>query len=430
MPLRLLKNIFALLLLFCNTSSFSQTKYLIPYREGNLWGYADTGLHIIVPPRYDEANIYWLGCGLVRQGLLYGCLDATGKEIVPAKYQHIVITGDWLVVKKGDSAGIISPKNGRIILPVLYESVSDLFNYSFFVATRHQRKGLFNATTGKWLLPVEYEDISFQSARVNADFYPYYIARKKDKVIYFTLSDKGVFSRIKPVKEIIVRDTGTNTANQQPPEEVLEDTSITINWQRPYTRNGKKGFYMVTIRNRVETLADSIPPVFDTISLLKEDPNLFLVGRDGRQGIITRTNKEVVPLIYDEVKQVDSTPVHGIYIVKKSGKYGLARGQSLILACEYDKIIPINFDSRGFALYQNSKSGLFIYDRARQLYDILIPARYDYTGGLIRISNANFTSFSNYSEKGYRNGIYLLLVSTNNKRGYIGLNGKAFFKDN
>jgi hypothetical protein len=431
MPLRLIKNIFSFLLLFYSTGSFSQVKYLIPYRDGGLWGYADTGLHIIVPPRYDEANIYWMGCGIVRQGLLYGCLDASGKEIVPASYYHqIAITGNYLLVKRGDSAGIISAKNGRVLLPAIYESVYPIFAYTFFVAARHQRKGLFNAATGKWLLPAAYEDISFHSVLLHTNFYPYYIARKKNKVVYFTLSDKGVFSRIQPVKEIIIRDTAMEAANQRPPQEVMEDTSITLNWQRPYTRNGKSGFYIVTIKNRVETLVDSIPPVFDSISLLKEDATLFLVGREGRQGIITRTNKEVVPLVYDEVKPVDSTPVHGIYIVKKSGRYGLARGKSLLLPCEYDKIISMNSDTRGFILYKDHKSGIFLYDRERQLTDILIPANYDYTNGLTGICNANFILFANCRVQDYKTRLFLVRVAKNGKMGYTGLNGKAFFRDN
>ena len=60
--------------------------YLIPYRQGDLWGYSTADKHIIVKPKYTEANWFSEGFASVKVGNKYGYINTLGALIIPAKF--------------------------------------------------------------------------------------------------------------------------------------------------------------------------------------------------------------------------------------------------------------------------------------------------------------------------------------------------------
>jgi len=64
--------------------------------------------------------------------------------------------------------------------------------------------------------------------------------------------------------------------------------------------------------------------------------DLFVVNIAGHYGLVDRTNKEILPTIYDKIEKIDE--YH--FKVKKEGKYGLVDNiGKIILECYYDEII-------------------------------------------------------------------------------------------
>jgi hypothetical protein len=59
---------------------------LIPYRKGNLWGYASQDKSIVVTPEYEEANLFYEGFAVVKKGGKYGYINKEGKVVIPIKY--------------------------------------------------------------------------------------------------------------------------------------------------------------------------------------------------------------------------------------------------------------------------------------------------------------------------------------------------------
>jgi hypothetical protein len=59
---------------------------LIPYRQGDLWGYAAPDKSIIIKPEYDEAQLFQEGFAVVKKGTKYGYINKTGKVVIPIKY--------------------------------------------------------------------------------------------------------------------------------------------------------------------------------------------------------------------------------------------------------------------------------------------------------------------------------------------------------
>lgn len=59
---------------------------LIPYRQGNLWGYATTDKKIVIAALYNEVNFFYLGLASVKKGDKYGYIDKAGTLVIPCQY--------------------------------------------------------------------------------------------------------------------------------------------------------------------------------------------------------------------------------------------------------------------------------------------------------------------------------------------------------
>lgn len=59
---------------------------LIPYRQGDLWGYADTDKKIVIKPEYAEADFFYEGYAAAKKGAKYGYISKTGKVVIPFNF--------------------------------------------------------------------------------------------------------------------------------------------------------------------------------------------------------------------------------------------------------------------------------------------------------------------------------------------------------
>ena len=81
------KIIFAGFLLITSGAFAQQTDMsLIPYRQGDKWGYATPDRKIVITPKYNEANLFSEGYASVKTGNKYGYINKDGQLIIPAKF--------------------------------------------------------------------------------------------------------------------------------------------------------------------------------------------------------------------------------------------------------------------------------------------------------------------------------------------------------
>ena len=59
---------------------------LIPFRQGNLWGYATSDKNIAIKPQFDDAEFFYEGFAVVKKGTKYGYINKAGKVVIPIKY--------------------------------------------------------------------------------------------------------------------------------------------------------------------------------------------------------------------------------------------------------------------------------------------------------------------------------------------------------
>jgi len=59
---------------------------LIPYRQGDLWGYSSPDKKIIIKPAYNEAHWFVGGLAVVKKGAKYGYINKAGTIVIPVKF--------------------------------------------------------------------------------------------------------------------------------------------------------------------------------------------------------------------------------------------------------------------------------------------------------------------------------------------------------
>src|SRR5258706_10157677 len=87
-----MKQIFAEnLFLAILTSAFAQTSpyKLIPYRIGTLWGYSDVKGNIVIPTRYQEAYPFYHGVAALKSDNHMSIINEDGRLIIPFLYDYI-----------------------------------------------------------------------------------------------------------------------------------------------------------------------------------------------------------------------------------------------------------------------------------------------------------------------------------------------------
>lgn len=80
-----------LILIFCLALSFpvfaqKADMSLVPYRQGDLWGYASADRTIVLKPEYAEAGLFYEGLAAVKKADKFGFINMEGKVVIPFRY--------------------------------------------------------------------------------------------------------------------------------------------------------------------------------------------------------------------------------------------------------------------------------------------------------------------------------------------------------
>ena len=82
------KRIFLAIFIVLTLPVFAQQANLslIPYRQGDLWGYSSPDKSIIIKPAFTEADWFYAGYAVVKKGSRYGYINTSGKLVIPFKF--------------------------------------------------------------------------------------------------------------------------------------------------------------------------------------------------------------------------------------------------------------------------------------------------------------------------------------------------------
>jgi hypothetical protein len=151
---------------------YSQNQsFLIPYRQGDFWGYCNRQKKIVIPCQFEETMPFWGELAKIKLDGKWGLIDRQGKIFVPCAYDLIFGSQKKeliVVCKGGDSAGhggrwgfVFGYQGGDIALD--YELIRETNIDGLLAIKQNNYWGCINER-GSFIIPIEYE-ISSQSER-------------------------------------------------------------------------------------------------------------------------------------------------------------------------------------------------------------------------------------------------------------------------
>lgn len=89
------------------TMLFAQTfdGSLVPYRQGDKWGYATSDNKVVIAPAYEEAAWFSEGYAVVKKGTKYGYINKQGKMVIPARFTVAKSFKKGFLPKAGSEGG-------------------------------------------------------------------------------------------------------------------------------------------------------------------------------------------------------------------------------------------------------------------------------------------------------------------------------------
>lgn len=381
-----------LLTLLTSGLSSAQTNYLIPYRDGNKWGYCDTAMHMILPAKYDTADRFFSGYAEVRTGARHQLIDKTGKVLFSGDFSIAYPTieypyGTIVILGKDGKYGLGDISDGFMLLPPIFRHIG-LFGSAAIVEDDKGIYGLYSVKTRWWILPRHYQQIFFDI--------DHFIVQNGRHTEYYAVSDNGRITRLPP------------------PPKKKENPS-----PKPPLRNGPPPQEVIIDETTTTAPVDKSPKV-----MIKE----------GKTGMISFEGRVLIPFVYDEIKSTYNSRSDSIYIVKKDGKWGLTQYDKVLLPCVYDEVARYDFNKDGFYLKQGKKQGFYVYSDPKKLYRHVIPCKYDWLDGqLTWVQPADVNRDVRYGSEP-KDPFFILGVHYNYTHngwthGFVDLNGHEFFKD-
>ncbi|MBP6431871.1 MAG: WG repeat-containing protein [Ferruginibacter sp.] len=298
-----------------------------------------------------------------------GFIDKTGKEVVPVTYEDDYLTDEFAdglaIVTKNGLKGLVD-KMGKLIVPCEYKQIG-AFSEGLAEAYKADGKVGFINTQGKTIIPFQYSiTVIYGGVKCINGMIP--VRNSAGKYGYIDKNNKLIVPFL---------------------YEVIQNFSDGLAMvKRIY--NGKVS-YLNTKGETViaEKYNDGTQFINGTayVNIGAKEKSLFYGLEGGKWGVIDKTGKELIPIVYDKIYEIKN----GLTIVA-NGKYpnekkGLIRNDGkIILPVEYynikilkDRIVANKVFVEPYALFDYN--GNQIGDFTWYLYDIF-P---EITEGLLRV---------------------------------------------
>jgi len=271
---------------------------LIPYRQGDLWGYANASKTIIIKPEYEDADFFFEGFAAVKKNGKYGYINPTGKVVIPFKFFVAKPFRFGFFDKSGNNkAGDGAINNQKTIL---FAGASlQASGYEICIDTK-------GATMPKCPAISEASATDLNKADVTTIVTNYSTIQKSELFDKIT-GDYKIIAGADETYYIAVRNNNYGVFNNKfeviVPFEYnsIEKINIGPMVYLKVEKNGLKGMlfgtgspYLPVDNSKLEVVK------------AKDGTNFFLFTREGKSGVRNTRYENVVEPIYDEVKFADN----------------------------------------------------------------------------------------------------------------------------
>jgi WG containing repeat len=290
----------------CLFSFYTSAQYpwRVPYKDGNLWGLADTNGRVILTPQFEDVDFSYFGFSRFKQNGLFGFLDSLGNIAIPAKFKK---AGNFNIDRHTRTAFVTDQNNreydimpdgrpagtSKEIHPSLPGEKLLLVDPNVIKSVQKKFKGV-------------YDSVGY-ARYMNSDLtsYEYYKIYKKKKV---GLMDKNFNIKIKPQYDAL--------------EFIYQDFII--------VKSGKN--YLIIDQNNQRKYHNSLDSILFTPTY-----SWIQIREKGKWGAITFDFKSLIKPEYDhiyssmnaaelpffKIEKTGFTAWDDVIIIEKNGKKGI-----------------------------------------------------------------------------------------------------------
>lgn len=154
-----MKALFTLFLLLIVTfQSLAQIPTLVPYRQGNLYGYADRNKNIVVVPKYKNVTLFRDRlAGVTVDSTTCYFIDSTGKKIGDTYTKQGEFSEGFCQVEKNGLQGYVNNK-GVLAIPLKYKATHP-FSEGLALVKENQLWGVIDKT-GKYVIQPQFDNMN------------------------------------------------------------------------------------------------------------------------------------------------------------------------------------------------------------------------------------------------------------------------------
>jgi len=282
---------------------------LIPYRQGDLWGYASVDRSIVIKPEYAEAGLFYEGFASVKKADKYGYINKEGKVVIPIKYFKVTA-----------------------------------FRFGFFEA-----KG--NVKTDEGDLHSQ-KTVLFAGASLTKDGYEICIDTKGQRMPKCPAIPEGSAPDINKPEKVIVKTNYSTIHKTGLFDKIVDDYKMVPGADATYyiaTRNKNYGVFNNTF--------DIILP-FEYAMVKKKNiggMTYLLAEKDGLQGVFFGNGSPYITVENNKLQAVTASNSVNYFIVGKDGKTGVKdMTHNYVVQTKY---ADVNYDSTGSGFILTADDG-------------------------------------------------------------------------
>lgn len=347
--------------------------YLIPYREGDKWGFCDKNKNLIIDTKYKWVHSFSEDFAAVQLKDKYGFIDKTGRVVIPFKYAYISgFTEGFAEVKTewGDAGYSFIDKTGKEITSRKYHSVKS-FSEGLAIVIIDDKYGFIDKT-GSEIVSPKYRNIKNFSeglAAIRSNNWGIGLIEKIgliDKIDgYYRFIDKTGKS-VFPLKYDFASSFSEGLAFVKLKDKSSfidktgkETISLKYDWAYPFSEglarvelNKKHGFINKKGREVIPlkynyTNKYEIAKLYYELLPLSFSEGLAPVKLNGKWGYINKTGKEITAFKYDDAKSF----FEGLAGVELNGKWGfIDKMGKEVISLKYQSVSSF---SQGLSIVNN-----------------------------------------------------------------------------
>jgi hypothetical protein len=462
-----------LILLLAHISTFAQNNKLIPFREGDKWGFSNEKKELIIDPAFDQVTPFKNGFSIVYLNGQSGVINKSGNFIInPDSIAIMPIDSNLFIIAKRieskTTMGLINEE--EIVIPQKYKSIRPKNDY--LEIEDHSRKMGICKLNGKITIPVEYDYIQYLEDDLC-------VVSKDNKQALFKLDG----SQLTELEYMVIGEFRSGLSKVRKGDffgfinkkgELLGELEYEMNY--PFSegfavikKNEKYGLIDTLGLIKIEPKYDLLNDIHLGIASFKTGDNWGLIDSQGniisqakyqdisrvykgviagklneKWAIISIKGKELTPFEFDEIKIRENSERNvrdfgvkevdfddGYLLVAKNSKWGLVdiNGKSII-STEYDYIYPF---TNGVAIIQSGDKYGLMNTKGNEITEIKYDGIEPYLAGSHSLVNLGVMIYKSGDKQGILSkdgkeittSIYDYIIPTDSKYFIVFKNGKA-----